>query len=821
MPPEQALGEIDQMDERADVFGLGAILCEILTGKLPYVAEDGTQVYRMASRGKLEDAFERLENCGADADLIQLTKDCLELEPVNRPRDAGVLAERVTSYLESVEARLREAEVQRAAQAARADAEAAQAAAERKRAEAESAKAQAESARATEEIRRRRISLALAASVLLLVGVGSGGWLYLLRQEADQQTAEADAQRKHAGEMQILAEQRDEQRKEAVAAQQREFRLKEDAVAASQRESDLRKVAEENERESHRQKLYARRSLYSSSLFATQHSLASLGGYSRAQELLETLRPQAGEADMRGWEWHFLNAQPDPSGFSIVEFSNTPIAVAFSPDGTRIATGDHAGLAKIFDSRTGRLQQVLQGHNRSVWSVAWNPTGTRLASASHDATARIWDVTTGREIRQLVGHVGRVADVEWSPDGRQLVTGGFDNTVRTWNAETGSQLLNMTGHFGIRGVDWSPDGELLASGGDRTVHIWDAATGHRIRVLEGHTSVVCGVQFSPEGRRIASASFWEKSTKPVIVWNVETGEEEFTLDCFGGNVWWVRWSPDGRQLATTPFHREITDRGITEIWNSQTGEREKSFSGTHYQCAWSPDGQRLVTAGFGKTVRMWSVGRDKSSPEFQGHTDRIRTLAWSHDGNRIASASFDQTVKIWDVATRKELLTFTGHQQKAYCVDWAPDGKRLASCGAELFFQIWEAETGRVLHTIRGADTLEMNALAWSPDGSLIATVADDKSVRIFDASSGEELQRMALSGYAMSVDWSDDGRRLVAGGQGEWKVWEIDRQVALGVDQNRISLTVREIASFTQPEEKFWVTRFSPDGQQVVAGGE
>ncbi len=141
MPPEQALGEIDQMDERADVFGLGAILCEILTGQPPYVAADGTQVFRMASRGKLEDALSRLVACGADEDLIALTRRCLELEPVDRLRDAGVLAERVTGYLESVEARLRDAEVECAAEAARADAEAAQAAAEHQRAEAESARA--------------------------------------------------------------------------------------------------------------------------------------------------------------------------------------------------------------------------------------------------------------------------------------------------------------------------------------------------------------------------------------------------------------------------------------------------------------------------------------------------------------------------------------------------------------------------------------------------------------------------------------------------------------------------------------------------------
>jgi serine/threonine protein kinase len=114
MPPEQALGEIDQMNERADVFGLGAILCEILTGKPPYVGDDGTQVYRLASRGKLEDCFERLDACEADAELITLTRHCLEVEPTDRPGNAGVLAESVSGYLESVETKLRETELEKA-----------------------------------------------------------------------------------------------------------------------------------------------------------------------------------------------------------------------------------------------------------------------------------------------------------------------------------------------------------------------------------------------------------------------------------------------------------------------------------------------------------------------------------------------------------------------------------------------------------------------------------------------------------------------------------------------------------------------------------
>lgn len=156
MSPEQALGEIDSLNEASDVFGLGAILTEILTGYAPYICDDAAQVYRLASRGRLDDCYQRLDACEADAELVAVAKHCLELEPSDRPRDAAALAEQITGYLESVESKLRLTEMQRAAAAARAE----------------------------EERKRRRVSLALAVSLILLLGLGAGGWIYTEKQEA-------------------------------------------------------------------------------------------------------------------------------------------------------------------------------------------------------------------------------------------------------------------------------------------------------------------------------------------------------------------------------------------------------------------------------------------------------------------------------------------------------------------------------------------------------------------------------------------------------------------------------------------------------------
>jgi hypothetical protein len=164
MAPEQALGEVHRLDRRADVFALGALLCEILTGRPPYTAENQAAVRRRAARADLADAFARLDGCGADAELVALAKRCLATDPGERPRDAGALAAELTAYLEGVERRLRRAELERAgaearAEEAKATAQAEQArakeaeareAAERRQAEEAQARARAEQGRATE-----------------------------------------------------------------------------------------------------------------------------------------------------------------------------------------------------------------------------------------------------------------------------------------------------------------------------------------------------------------------------------------------------------------------------------------------------------------------------------------------------------------------------------------------------------------------------------------------------------------------------------------------------------------------------------------------
>jgi len=195
--------------------------------------------------------------------------------------------------------------------------------------------------------------------------------------------------------------------------------------------------------------------------------------------------------------------------------------VAWSPDGTRLATASNDPRMRIWNIATGKTTTTHTGHTDGVSSVAWSPDGTCLATASWNKTVRICDPATGQTLTTLIGHKRGVTAVAWSPDGTHLATASWDQTVRIWNPTSPQhgpwplRLLNprlrpiatLTGHTDrVNAVAWSLDGAHLATASDdQTVRIWDPATGKTTTTLTGHTSAVTAVAWSPDGTYLATA----------------------------------------------------------------------------------------------------------------------------------------------------------------------------------------------------------------------------------------------------------------------------------------------------------------------------
>ena len=474
------------------------------------------------------------------------------------------------------------------------------------------------------------------------------------------------------------------------------------------------------------------------------------------------------------------------------------LSVAFRPDGKRLATGSSDQTVKLWDAETGEQFRAIQGHNGIVHSVAFSPDGGRLASASEDGTAILSDGEIGRDLFTLQAHASTVSSVAFSPDSRRLATGSHDHTAKLWDTKTGKELRTLDGHTAdVCSVGFSPDGQWLATASaDRTVKLWDVESGKELRAVQGHVNSVLSVAFSPDGLQVATAS----EDKTAKLWDVETRMQGFQGQSSLASS--VAFSPDSRRLATVDADRAV------KLWNTETLAELHTFD-THSSpvssITFSPDGRNLATASADRTVKLWNAETGKELHTFQGHTDSVTDVAFSPDGRLLATTSADRTVKLWNVETGKELHTFQGHSDSVANVAFSPDGRLLATASADRTGKLWNVETGKELHTFQGHSDSVAN-VAFSPDGRLLATASADRTVKLWNVETGSELHKFQpLTSPVLSVAFSPDGQRLVtASADRIVKLWDLQLGLELfsiaGNGAGRVS--------------------FSPDGRWLAMGG-
>jgi WD40 repeat protein/serine/threonine protein kinase len=541
--------------------------------------------------------------------------------------------------------------------------------------------------------------------------------------------------------------------------------------------------------------------LYFQRIASVERELAT-GNIARAVELLDEC-----PLHLRGWEWHYLKRARYHPPLVFRGHGSGAMGVAFSPDGKRVASTSATlfnalGEIKIWDRQTGRVIHTLPlRHIGPVVGVAFSPDGKRLVSAGWDRKVMVWDAIEGKSLRTLSGHDEYVSCVAFSPDGKLIASGSGDRTVKVWDAATYQELHTLHGHVsGIYGVAFGPGGKLLAStSGDRTIRLWDPAAGKELHVLRGHAGPVLGATFSRDGERIASAG----GDGTVKLWNPATGEHVLTLQDSSAMTISVAFSPDGKRLATGSWEKTI------KVWDLVSKQEALTLRGHDdlvMAVTFSPDGQQIASASMDRTVRVWDAGPSSGpvAPELftlRGHTAAATAVAWRPDGGILASAGFDGTVRLWNAATGEEvrLLQHTGPVAD---VAYSHDGRRLASADICGVVKVWDAATGREIHTFRGYSV----RVALSPDGKRLASAVEGAAVYIWDAETGKELLRpfRAHAAPILCVAFSADGKRLVTGSwDGSAKIWD--------------AATGRELLTIRGHDNLVYGVTFSPDGKRLA----
>ena len=480
-------------------------------------------------------------------------------------------------------------------------------------------------------------------------------------------------------------------------------------------------------------------------------------------------------------------------------------SVAWSPDASRLASASKDHTIKVWDTASGKNTLTLRGHTHWVNAVAWSPDGKRLASGSRDESVKVWNASTGTETLTLRGHILGVRSVAWRPDGTLLASASADTTLRVWDLDGESEPHILRGHphpFAVNSVAWSQDGKRLASGGnDHDVIVWETDnTGSwtNVLLLKGHTQHVLSVAWSSDGKLLASAG----DDHTIKIWEVASNTNTLTLRGHTGSVNSMHWSPTGTRLVSGSADQTVKVWNVVEQIMTLRGHTDGAFS-----VAWSPDGKRLASGAADNTIRLWDIATRTNILTLHGHTGCVFILVWSPEGKRLASGSFDKNVKIWHADGNTNVLTVRDHAAGLFSAAWNPDGRSLASsCWYETNFNIWDADSGQVIRTLTG-HSKHVFSLAWSPDGKRLASASFDQSVRIWDPARAQVIH--TLTGHtdvARSVAWSPNGKWLVSGGRDHTiKIWN----PASGTNIRTLRGHTSEVV----------LAVWSPDGKRLASG--
>jgi WD40 repeat protein/serine/threonine protein kinase len=777
MAPEQAAARQDLVDCRTDVYGLGAILYEILTGRAPFTGNDPSEVLRQV-REKDPPAPETVCR-GVPPALAAVCRRALARDPGGRYPAAADLGrevqrwladEPVAAYRESYLARLRRWG------------------------------------------RRHKASVTALAVLLVTVLAALTVGAVLLQKEqartaavrgqAAADKAEAESRARKALENQLYYHR--------IALAEREH-----AANNLNRATELLAACPTSLRGWEWYCL--QRLCHADPLTLRGHTAAvSAVAFSPAGGRLASA---SHDHTVRIWDTHTRQTVR-----TLVGHSNVVYGLAYSPNGARLATASWDNTVKVWDvadgrelftcdghdevvlrvvfSPDGRLLVSLSSHAVKVWDaatgealrtlgpvgglnrygLAFSPNGRHVAVTTHHPAVTIWDVTTGENVLTFLGHTSVVKNVAFSPDGTLVASGAGDiarnepGEVKVWRADTGEEVYTLRGHTDpIYGVAFSPDGRRLVSGSqDHTCKVWDVTTGHEALTLRAHTDTVRGVAFSPDGSYLATACV----DGTVTLWDANPWADEkppYLFQSLSGHqatVFIATFFPDGRTLAA------LSDNGTIRTWDVDAAreleERRISIDPQIYSLALSKDGSQLATASTDGVVWIIDPGTRETIRKIEtAPTGPVKSLAFSPDGGRLAVADWDRTVQVWDVSASKRLHTLRGHEDAVIGVAFSPDGKQIASASYDQTVCVWDAETGRLRHTLLG-HTSRVLSVAFSPDGRLLASASNDATIKLWDPATGEEVR--TLRGHASGVygvAFNADGSRL-ASASNDWtvKLW-------------------------------------------------
>jgi len=771
MSPEQAERGHEDLDTRSDIYSLGVLLYELLTGRTPFDAReflrDGWERTRQILRevdpptpslrwkslpGETQATIARLH--GTDAarmfgrirgDLDWIVMKCLEKDRARRYETAAGLAADLRRHLQD---------------------------------EPVLAGPPRWSYRLRKGIRRYRLAVAMAASLtlLLLAGIGASTWqaVRATRAEIEQrrQTAFAELERKSA---------------------------------------DWQRHRAEEEREASRDLLY----------FATLNRVRQAweeGNVTTASQLLEDVAADG----KRGFEWYYWQDQLHRAAQTFRGHAAPVAGAAFLPDGRRIVSGSRDGKIVVWNAADGRILNSWTEPSGSLATLALSTQGDQVVTGGREGTITLWNPDSGALLGALKMEADEVDCLAISPGGDQLLSGSLGRPFSFWDLRAGREIGRFGEHL-RRGqsATFSPDARRLVTTELAAISLWDATTLKRVErfqigeigdamalspigkiallaestprasirdlsrfnavsvvQFDGHHGLIQCVAFSGDGRQVLTGS----QDGSARLWTV-TGQPLRVFKGHRAGLSSVGFSPNARWVVTG------SEDGTVKVWPAVVPQvQQLQYTGSRptewLRCAaLMPDERRLVTGDAIGLARIWDLATGGELRTLEGHTDTISAVTVSKDGRQVLTGSADHTAKLWDADTGREIHTLGSRESPVTAVAFSPDGGWVAAAEQNGEVQIWESDSGRERFKLAG-DGSAFTAAAFSPDGHWFVAGNAMGMVAVWEARSGAEVQRLRGENGIRTLAFSPDSRTLIAGQAGgsaiAWEVESWDRQFSM-----------------------------------------
>jgi|GEM_PF-462214 len=801
MSPEQA-GGAKVLTTQTDVYGLGAVLYELLTDRPPFKADNVLDTLLQVRQQEV--TAPSAINRAIDRDLETVCLKCLQKEPAKRYGSAEAFAEELERWLRGEPILARPVGVLE---------------------------------RTTKWVRRNParagiIGVSLAALAAVFVSLLVSNRLIddaLVQKTRALSQAETD---KTAAENALG--------RERIALSEKDSALTERTIALDKAEKALRRE----------QRIAYFGKIALAELEWRANHLA------RANQILDECGPE----ELRGWEWRYLKRLCNPTGVhSFVGHMPLRQLTPMTPDGRPIVFARSGRTTQLLDGLTAkRVFEFPEGESASM--VAFSTVGKLLAACPYYSGISereapggrkigVWDldkrtitqslpladtqtanclafsgegkrlfasitnwkksglgatttggeivcleIATGAKVAAFSVSISRGADgMALSPDGKFLA---FNDgaELKIHDAASGAMITTIAARLAFDpAFSFHPNSKEVATGSLQSVKIWDANTGREIRTLFGHTANVVSVAYSRDGKRIAASA----SDGSIRVWDVTTGGETVVLRQLR-HATALAFSPDGDQLmaAGNNYYQADDDRlsilyqGVVTVWDLSTSQEARLFRGQSrvgWGVALSPDGKLLASGGDDSTVIIWDTGTRKAVHTLRGHKAAVYGVAFSPDGKQLASAGHDHTVKTWDVATGRETQKLEGHKGQVCTAVFSRDGALIATACQDHIVRLFDSSTGRLVRELNSPGREfygYVTTAVFSPDGKRLATSGYDQTVRVWDVATGaERFLSRGHTYYVNSITYSPDGKLLAsAGADHTVRLWDAETGAALAV---------------------------------------